>query len=147
MKNIIDLTEEEGKQILEFVYPDKERNSFTKLSFEPTLTGNGEQVTLGMRSIIGILYHNGQDNCILHFDNSKVVLWLYKNEYDITSLLEKNFYFSEMEQDFENFSYAIHWLGEQRKHIEKDRQHEYTLEYVLKEMDEYNEKYYFKDYK
>ena len=146
-KNIKELTEDEAKQILEFAYPKEKDNWFRKLSFEPKITEDGkQQVTFGMRSIIGIEYHNGQDNCILHFDNTRVVLWLYKNGYDITELLEANSYLSEMEKDFENFSFAIHWLGETRKHIAKDKEHIYTLDYVLEELKNYNDKYYYKDY-
>ena len=75
-----DMTLDEAKQILEFAYPKDKDNWFRKLSFEPKITEDGrQQVTFGMRPIIGIEYHNGQDNCILHFDNTKVVLWLYKN--------------------------------------------------------------------
>lgn len=146
-KNIKELTEDEAKQILKFTYPNDKDNWFRKLSFEPKITEDGMQkVTLGLRSIIGIEYHNGQDNCILHFDNTKVVLWLYKNGYEITELLEANSHLSEMEKDFENFSYEIHWLGEKRKHIDKDKEHLYTLDYVLGELKKYNDKYYYKEY-
>lgn len=149
MKKIEELTEVEAREILEFVFPKKEsyEKYFTGLSLKPVITEDGsQQVTFGLRPIIGIKYHNGQDNCILHFDNTKVVLWLYKNGYDITELLEMNSHFSEMESDFENFSFAIHWLIEKRKHIEEDKKHLYTLDYVIEELKKYNEKYYYKDY-
>ena len=74
MKNIKELTEEEAKEILKFVYPNDENYWFKKLSFEPVITEDGkQQITFGGRSIIGIEFHDGQDNCILHFDNSKAV--------------------------------------------------------------------------
>lgn len=65
-----------------------------------------EQLTLGMRTIIGVEYHNGQDNCILYFDNSKVILWLYNNGYDIKEFLENNKHFSEMKlEDLKDAKY------------------------------------------
>src|ERR1035437_3072833 len=125
-KNIKELTEDEAKQILEFVYPNKD-NLFRELSFEPKITEDGrQQVTLGMRSIIGIEYHNGQDGCIIHFDNTKVVLWLYKNGYDITQLLETNSYLSEMETDFENFAYEIDWLSKGEEGFREDVKQNWT---------------------
>lgn len=149
MKKIEELTEAEAREILEFTFPNKKdyEKYFRGLSLKPVIDEEGrQQVTFGMRPIIGIQYHNGQDNCILHFDNTKVVLWLYKNGYDITDMLEMNSHFSEMETDFENFAFAIHWLREKRNHIDEDKKHLYTLEYVLEELKKYNEKYYYKDY-
>ncbi len=145
IKNIKDLSEDEAIQILEFVYSNNEY-SFTKISFDRKITKDGEQITFNGRSIIGIEYHNGQDNCILHFDNSKAILWLYKNGYDITEQLEENSYFSEMEKDFENFSFNIYWLVDKRNHIKKNKIHLYTLDYVLDELKKYNDKYYYKNY-
>lgn len=147
-KNIKELTEDEVKQILEFVYPNDKNNRFRKLSFEPKITEDGkQQVTLRMRSIIGIEYHNGQDNCILHFDNTKVVLWLYKNGYDITELLEANAYLSEMEIDFENFAFGIDWVSKGEEGFREGYKQNWTLEYVTKKCKELLEKYYYKNYK
>jgi hypothetical protein len=147
MKNIKELTEEEAKEILKFVYPNDENHWFKKLSFEPVITENGkQQITFGGRLIIGIEFHNGQDNCILHFDNSKAVLWLYKNGYDITELLEANSYFSQMEIDFENFAFAIEWMSKGEEGFRDGFQQNWTLEYVTKKCRELLDKYYYKDY-
>jgi hypothetical protein len=147
MKNIKELTEEEAKEILKFVYPNDEYYWFKKLSFEPVITENGkQQITFGGRSIIGIEFHDGQDNCILHFDNSKAVLWLYKNGYDITELLEANSYFSQMEIDFENFAFAIEWMSKGEEGFRDGFQQNWTLEYVTKKCRELLDKYYYKDY-
>ena len=147
-KNIKELTEDEAKQILEFAYPKDKDNWFRKLSFEPKITEDGrQQVTFGMRPIIGIEYHNGQDNCILHFDNTKVVLWLYKNGYDITNLLEVNASFSEMEKDSENFAFEVEWMAKGDEGFRDDVKHNWTLDYVKKKCKELVEKYYYKDYK
>lgn len=147
MKNIKELTEEEAKEILKFVYPNDENYWFKKLSFEPVITENGkQQITFGGRSIIGIEFHGGQDNCILHFDNSKAVLWLYKNGYDITELLEANSYFSQMEIDFENFAFAIEWMSKGEEGFRDGFQQNWTLEYVTKKCRELLDKYYYKDY-
>jgi hypothetical protein len=146
-KNIKELTEDEAKQILEFAYPKDKDKWFRKLSFEPKINEDGsQQVTFGMRSIIGIEYHNGQDNCILHFDNTRVVLWLYKNGYDIIELLESNSYLSEMEKDFENFAFAIDWMSKGDDGFREGYKQNWTLEYVTKKCKELLEKYYYKDY-
>jgi len=146
-KNIKELTEDEAKQILEFAYPKDKDNWFRKLSFEPKITDDGkQQVTFGMRSIIGIEYHNGKDNCILHFDNTKVVLWLYKNGYDVTELLEANSYLSEMEKDFENFAFEITWMAKGEERFRDGYKQKWTLEYVTKKCKELVDKYYYKDY-
>ena len=147
-KNITELTEAEAKQILEFVYPNRKDNWFKKLSFEPKITEDGkQQITFGMRSIIGIEYHNGQDNCILHFDNTKVVLWLYRNGYDISELLEANSHFSEMENDFEWFAFGITLISKGEESFEKGMKHNWTLDYVKKKSKELLGEYYYKDYK
>jgi hypothetical protein len=145
-KNIKELTEDEAKQILEFAYPNDKDNWFRKLSFEPKITKDGnEQLTFGMRSIIGIEYHNGQDNCILHFDNTKVVLWLHKNGYDITELLEANSYLSEMEKDFENFAFSIDCMSKGDEGFRDGYKQNWTLEYVTKKCKELLNTYYYKD--
>lgn len=147
MKKIEELTEVEAEEILKFVYPDEKYNWFKKLSFEPVIEKDGSQrVTFGMRSIIGIEYHNGQDNCILHFDNTKVVLWLYKNGYDVADLLEANSHYSEMETDFENFAFGISWMAKGEEGFREGSKQNWTLEYVTKKCKELLERYYYKDY-
>lgn len=155
MKNIKELTEKEAMEILESVYPGKTNLSSPKsyeywvtgISFEPVKAeGGGQYVTFGMRSIIGIKYHNGQDNCILHFDNTKVVLWLYKNGYDIQEFLESNSHFSQMENDFENFAYAVYCLGKGEEMFREDKKQNWTLDYVKKKCNELYTEYYLKDY-
>lgn len=148
MKKIEELTEAEAKEILKFAYPDEKDNWFRKLSFEPHRAEDGGQyITFGGRSIIGIEYHNGQDNCILHFDNTKVVLWLYKNGYDITELLEANSYYSEMENDFESFSFGVSCLAKGEEGFREGYKQNWTLEYVTKKCNELLERHYYKDYK
>jgi len=146
-KDIKDLTEAEAEQILKFVYPNKKDNSFSGLHFKRIKNEDGsEDMTFSFRPIIGIEYHNGQDRCILHFDNTKVVLWLYKNGYDITELLEHNSYLSEMEKDFENFAFEIKWLGMGEDGFRDGFKQNWNLDYVTKKCEELNNKYYFKDY-
>lgn len=146
-KNIKELTEEEGREILEFVFPKEKDFHFMDLSFEPEINEDGTQnVTFGMRSIIGIKFHNGQDNCILHFDNSKVVLWLYKNDYDILEFLEANSHLSQMELDFENFAFGVEWLSKGEEGFREHVKHNWTLDYVKKRCKELLEKYYYKNY-
>jgi len=153
-KDIKQLSDGDARQVFEYVFPPSKDGyrhyTFTDVSFEAVVTENGQQVSLGLRPLVGINYHNGQDRCILHFDNTKVVSWLYENGYDIKDLLDGNEHLSEMEGDFENFSFAIHWLAEcmeKRGDPKFNRNNiEYNIEYVIKQLRDLNEKYYYKDY-
>ena len=137
MKSINELTEKEAEEILEFVYPEGNAY-FDKIDFEPVTTGDGKmQLTFGMRPIVGISYRNDNlDRCILHFDHSKVVLWLYKHGYDITEQLEYNKEFSSTERDLENLCDDIHWSLDYSKK-------EWTLESFKEYMIELTNKYYY----
>lgn len=146
MKKITELTEQEGREIFEFVYPSDEEKfkyySYQNLKFEPTILENGsQQVTLGFRPIIGLMGHNGQDNIILHFDDTKVVLWLYKHGYDITELLEVNSYMSELENQFFMCKSAIYGLNRRKEHLPEEKKHLFTLDYVLRELERIEKKY------
>ena len=95
MKTIRELTFQDAEHILEYVFPNQTPLSNPKsyekcvlgIDFEPVKLEDGYQVGWDGRFITGITYHNGQDKCILHFDDIKVISWLYKNGYDISSLL------------------------------------------------------------
>lgn len=145
MKNIKELTEKEGEEILEFVYPNNELNLFMGINFEPKLENGELQLTFDLLPIIGILYHNGLDNCILYFDNTKVVLWLYRNGYDITKMLEANSYMSEAEKDFDNFSAEISWMAKGEKGFRNGYEKNWTLDYVIKKCEKLLDEYYYKD--
>ena len=146
MKKIEELTETEAREILTFVFP-KEDYWFKELSMNPKINEDGsQQVTFGFRSIIGVLYHNGQDNCILHFDDTKVVLWLYKHGYDIGELLEANKHLSQMEMNFENFAFAIEYIKIKQERLTDENRDKFTIDYILKEYERAAERYYYIDY-
>jgi hypothetical protein len=147
MKNITELTEIEAKEILKFVYPDVKEYEryFTGLSFEPVISEDGmQQITFTGRSIIGIKYHNAQDNCLLHFDNHKVILWLYKNGYDITDFLESVQNDDKIINKLKNFMFNIYFLVNNRQEQLKknDKEHMFSLEYVIKNLKEALDKYF-----
>ncbi len=84
MKNIKELTTEEAIDILSFVYP-KYKNNFISIIHDVVVENGKQQITFGGDPIIGIKYINKfDDRCILPFNNTKVVLWLYKNNFDIS---------------------------------------------------------------
>lgn len=149
-KKIKELTEKEAEEILEFVYPEEDK-WFQKLSFEPheTEDGKGEHITFNGRSIIGIEYVGGPNNdrCILHFDNTKVVLWLYNHGYEIGELLEGNKYHSEEIDDFSDMAFEVKCLSEGEDSFKDGYKQNWTLEYVKNKCKEILEKYYSKDYK
>lgn len=148
-KKISELTIDEAKEILDFVYPDGDHFN-VGLSFEPVKSedGKGQRITMGGRSIIGITYRGGinNDGIILHFDHSKVVLWLYKNGYDIQTFLEENAYMSEMESDFENFAFEVEQMSKGEDGFRDGYKQNWTLDYVKKKCKELVETYYYKDY-
>jgi len=147
-KDIKELTEEEAKEILETVYPDEDV-AFDKIHFEePERDEDGmRQVTFGLRSIIGIAFRAGLnwDGCMLHFDDTRVVNWLYKNGYEIGPLLESNKDMSKIEMDLENLAYDIHWHCEvnPKSLKEKDKEGYYTLEKTRELLLESANKYYY----
>ncbi len=145
MKKINELTEEEGKEILKFVFPDKDYQ-FLQLSFEKQFNEDGnEWVTMGFRSIIGILYLNDYpDRCLLHFDDTKVVLWLYKNGFEILEQLEQNQNLTKLEQHFDEFIYGVHSLRIRKELVSEEVKSLITLEYVLKNLKELEDRYYSK---
>lgn len=146
MKKIEDLTNEQGKEILKFVFPTKDYY-FKNISFNPKFNDDktGQFVTFNGRSIIGIEYHDDQDNCILHFDDTRVVLWLYKNNFDIIEQLETNKNMSQIEIDFDNMAFAIHWLSKVNEIVKEDLQKNLTTEYYIKECKRIYNDYYLKD--
>lgn len=153
MKNIRQLTDIEGKEILNYVYPhdENDHNSwkiYRNLSFEHKINVDGsQQVTFSMNPIIGIVYNNSHnDTCVLHFNHAKVILWLYNNGYDIKELLEENKYLSDIELDFNNLLDDVLWLSKGEKGFSKENEHLWTLEYVKDKCKKLIEKYIYKDY-
>lgn len=109
-KDIKELTNDEAKEIFDYVNTD-EYAYFEALITEPEIDNEGNiRVTLGLRPAVGIYYRNGSgDGCLLHFDHTGVISWLYNNNYEIGVLLENNKYLSNIEEDIDNLAFAIHW--------------------------------------
>jgi len=142
MKSIKELTEEEAKEIFDFVFADEdEYRGYSGLAKVPIIEEDGSmRVTMGLRPIVGIKYRNDSgDGCLLPFDNTKVMLWLYKNGYDIEEQLEYNKDLTKVEHDIENLAYAVSWHCEQQKDHTMD-----TLKKVLIERIDYF--YYDREY-
>jgi len=147
MKNIRELTDDDAKQILEFVYPN-DGYLFTGISFDIVVCSDGKvEMTFGFRPAIGINFHNGQDACILYFDSTKVVLWLYKNGFDIGEFLEANKYLSNIERDFENFAFGVSQLSRGEQGFAETHKQNWSLEYVKRRCTELLNTYFYKDYK
>lgn len=146
MKKITELTKKEAIDILKFVYPYK-NIEFEELSLEPKILENGSiQVSIDMRPLVGIIYKGEYgDRCILHFDNSKAALWLYRNGYDIEEILVSNAYFSEMEEDLDELGYQLHLLSSkpgEYSHFNIPN----TVDEFREKCNELNNKYIYKDY-
>lgn len=145
-KSIKELTEEEAREILKFVHPDKDY-WFDKLHHESKVEEDGtRQVTFGLRPIIGISYRNDMgDRCMIHFDNTRAMLWLYRNGYDIEEQLEINKDMTQMEYDLEELAFAITWHCESRpKHLkEEGKEDNYTLEKTRKVLLKAADRYFY----
>lgn len=132
MKKINELTEKEANDILKFVYPNQD-NHFMELSFEPIIdeeTG-AERITFEGNSAVGIIYLSEMnDRCILAFENTKSVLWLYRNGYDIEKFLEENSYMTQMERDYSDMAYHVSELSRGQKAIRKNSKKKFTTKYV-----------------
>ena len=147
MKSIKELTESEAIELLSFVYPKYGKDDFWSIRYERELKEDGgEYITFGGRSIIGIEYHNGQDRCILHFENTKAVLWLYKNGYDITEMLEANAYMTQMENYFSSAMAEISYMSKGEEGFREGFEQNWTLEYVKKKCKDIFERYYLADW-
>lgn len=99
MKNITELTESEGKEILEYVYGNDV--FFRSFQFEPKITPDGGMyITWGGETTVGINYFSGTnlDGYVLHFYHPKVLSWLYKNGYDISEFLP---YLENLNEEYE----------------------------------------------
>lgn len=148
-KDVKELTEDEAKEILELVYPDDETVWFDKIYIEePKPDKDGRrQVTFGFRPIIGIAFKCGinHDGAILHFDDTRVVNWLYKNGYEVGELLEMNKNLSKLEIDIENLAYAISWHCKANPKFlkEKGKEDYYTLEKTRELLIEAANRYYY----
>lgn len=144
-KNIRELTEDEAKEIIEFVHPGRDC-FFRGLSFDRVLDEEGhENITMSGHSIIGIQYHNGQDGCLLLFNNVKVISWLYEHNYEIKDLLEKNHYIDNLEKNYDLMGFSVHMLSKGTDAFADDAKDRFTLEYVIKKCKEIVDNYYFVD--
>ena len=149
MKNISELTYREAEDLLHFVYPELSKGSFCKIRVKPEESPNGGvYITMGGGDGVGVEYLNDHcDKCVLHFDDTRAVLWLYRHGYDIEKQLVNNSYLSEMESDFNALAYGLHYyIEDAEKNFIEERKQNYTLEYTRKKASELLDTYYYKDY-
>lgn len=140
MKKLTELTDEQAKEILNFVF-NNEGYSFSKISF---VADDPSQITMGGSRCIGIEFHNGQDNCILGFNNSKVVIWLYQNGFDIIDQLIQNKDVSDDLAAFDHIAFEVFCLSHGEEMFRGNTKKNWTLDYVKKKCSEIYEKYYLK---
>ncbi len=142
MKNINELTELEAREILNLVVKDV---SFDKVQFESIIEPDGKvQITFSGGPLIGIHYRNDHnDGCILPFNDTKVVLWLYKNGYDITEFLEMNSHYSELENDYDNMAFALYYIT---KVPPRPGYKDFTLEQIKNKLSKLHDEYLNKEY-
>lgn len=150
MKDINELTEAEAKELLAFVYPD-DADNFQELRISEKINEDGTRnVTMGLRPITGVLFRTGinWDGAVLHFDNTKAVLWLYRHGYDIEKYLEMNSHYSEMENDFSHFAYEVESLSKPIEEYREGYKHNYNIDSIRDRAKKAVDEYYFnKEYK
>lgn len=143
MKKITELTEEEAKEILKFVYPERDV-WYNGLQLEPKVNEDGsQQVTFQMRPIVGIIYFNEyNDRCVLHFDNHKTIFWLYKNGYDVLALLEDVQDDTKEISKLEDIIFGFIWIKERFKKATIVQKKNFTPEYIISEIERLENEYY-----
>jgi len=155
MKKISELTDKEAEEILEYVYPGKTKLFnpkkydywFDELHFEPLIENEQMSVGFDMRPIVGIGYKNNMgDRCRIHFDDIKVMSWLYQHGYDITEELKQNEYLSEFENDMDNVSFELYQMSIGEENFGAESKHNCTREYYIKKSKELLETYFYKNY-
>ena len=155
MKKISELTNKEAEEILEYVYPGKTPLSnpkkyeywLDKLYLEPLIENGQMRVGFDMRPIVGIGYRNNMgDRCRIHFDNIKVISWLYQHGYDITEELKQNEYLNEFENDMDNASFELYYLSLGEEGFSEESKHNCTKEYYIEKLKELLTKYFYKNY-
>ena len=113
-KSIIKLSNKEAEEIVKYCFPDSNLY-FKGITHSEDIKPNEDgsfRVTMGGRLPVGIHYINDYpDNCILHFDNPKVVSWLYQHNYEVGDLLKENEDYIDIERWEEKFSYFAHQLS------------------------------------
>lgn len=108
-----ELTEQNAKDILEFVFPEEIKSG--DIVYVEILKSNGidrgfKNITSDNIPVVGIEYRDFFGRNVLEINNTKVILWLYKNGYDIFELLAVNKYLSEMEDNFYDICLDIRYL-------------------------------------
>lgn len=127
-RNIKEITDREAKELFKYVFPkEKYPNLYYKgLNLEPIINEDGSRkVTFGMRDPIGIQYKNDMgDGCVLHFDHTKAVSWLYRNGFDVSEQLEENEFMSEESAHLDMFYFSMKMFKKQCMEIWEDKNHE-----------------------
>lgn len=146
-KAIEELTNVQARDALSFVFP-KDNMVFTDVAFESEVARDGyTKITWGGELIIGIKYRNSfGDGCVLPFHDLRLVLWLYRNEFEIDDLLLANRYVPQMEDDFDDLAFAVKMLSKGEDGFKEGFKQNWTLEYVKNRSKELLDKYYYKDY-
>ncbi len=153
-KDIKSITEKEAKEILEYLFPNETslsnpknyKYNFTKISHEMVLDKEGyQQISFGGRSLIGIFYYNDKigDECILHFDDIRILPWLYENDYDILDLLKENIIYYDMGNNFDNFAFAVLQLSKGVHAFAEGYKQNWNLEYVHNKCVELLDEYFY----
>lgn len=130
-KSLKDITENECKQILKDVLSNEETH-FNQLYFYK----DGTTRWL-------IIYTNiDQDICEIGYDDTRVILWLYNHEYDITICLQSIENLSLYGILIDNLMTDLGLLSQGVKIIKKEYHKNFTMEYVLNKCSEIYEKYW-----
>jgi len=147
MKEIKDLTDNEAIEILNFVFPKEKDITFIEISFESKKTEDGRRyITLGGNSTVGIFYKGFQDTFVLPFDNTKVILWLYRKGYNIERLLESNSHYSELDEDYQGILMSLYSFIKKKDELDENNQPLYSFEYLFDILKKDYEKHFYKDY-
>jgi hypothetical protein len=141
MKPLIELTADQAKEILEFALSNSDW-IFSKISIEPD---DPNQLTFEGKRCIGIEYHFDQDTYILPFNDSKVVLWLYQNGFEILDYLIENQNDSQSLADFDDLAFEVFCLSKGTENFSDNFKHNWSLDFVKQKCENIYKKYYLKN--
>jgi len=152
-KPLTELTHKDGERIFEFYFPGKtplfDPKSydywFTEIRHESIVDEYGmRQISLSSgRPIIGIMGKGGLncDNILLHFDDPKVMLWLYQNGFDIEEQLKENVGMFEDREALEHLVQGILQFSKGEDAFADTHKHNCTREFYINESKKLIEQY------
>ena len=129
MKEIKEITEQDCREILKYVFKD------CNYSYHGFKDIDDEYFKY-------ILYNNGQDMCLLYDDDTRVINWLYENDFDITYQLKSIKDLSAIQMEVDDLIGDLLTLSLGTKNMKSEYHKNFTMEYILNKCYDIFDKYF-----